>query len=153
VSARKRITLLSIGGIILVATATISLVSFLRQVQDVPSTVTMKIDSKSYTLGVAATPAVQHLGLGNRIWLPENKGMLFEFGKPAVQCFWMKDMHFPLDMIWVSSGKRVEYLQTSVSPDSYPHTYCPNVQAKYVIELNAGEVNKTSIYTGETLHF
>lgn len=151
-SARKRIVLVSIGGVILIAATTYSLFSFLYQVQSTGD-VTLRSGDKRYVLSVAITPAQQQKGLGNRASLPKNQGMLFSFEQPVVQCFWMKDMHFPLDMIWVSSSQRVEYLKADVLPSTYPHTICPDVQAKYVIELNAGQAQEARIHTGETLDF
>lgn len=65
----------------------------------------------------------------------------------------MKDMHFSLDMIWLSSGKRIEYIKGRVSPHTYPHVFCPNVAAQYVIELNAGQVQASAMHPGETLDF
>jgi uncharacterized membrane protein (UPF0127 family) len=152
VSARKRIVLLSIGGVALVVVAAVSLFNFLHWATNSDVTV-LKSNNKRYTLQVAATTRSQALGLGNRTSLPKNQGMLFVFQKPAVQCFWMKDMHFPIDMVWVSSDRRVEYVESNVSPKTYPHLFCPAVQARYVIELNAGQAKQADIRTGKLLSF
>lgn len=151
-SARKRIVLFSVGGIVLVIVVAFSLLSFLHRATNM-DLVVLKSNNKRYVLQVAKTRSAQALGLGKRASLPENQGMLFVFQQPAVQCFWMKDMHFPIDMIWVSSSKRVEHIESNVSPKSYPHTFCPNVQARYVIELNAGQAKKAGIRTGRLLSF
>jgi uncharacterized membrane protein (UPF0127 family) len=148
VSARKRIVLLTVGGIALVVAIALSLLGTRAGTQ-----VTLESAGRKYTLQVAATPAARELGLGKRMSLADNRGMLFVFSSSQEQCFWMKDMHFPLDMIWVSSTHRVEYVETAVSPTTYPHIFCPDVMAKYVIELNAGQASQAGIRTGKTLRF
>lgn len=138
------------GGVALIVATVFSLLSFIPHN---PNDVILKAESASYVLQVANTPAERALGLGVRASLPSDQGMLFVFGQSAVQCFWMKDMHFPLDMIWLSTNKQVEYIQSDVSPNTYPHTFCPHMSAKFVIELNAGQVERAHIRTGETLSF
>jgi hypothetical protein len=125
----------------------------LTQVAGDSGTTILRTGSKKYTLFVVSTPTTQQLGLGQRASLPKDQGMLFVFGQAAQQCFWMKDMHFPLDMIWLSPSHRVEHIQPDVSPKTYPNSFCPDVTAQYVIELNAGQASAAGIYTGERLSF
>lgn len=99
------------------------------------------------------TPAAQTRGLGGRKSLPVNEGMLFVFAHPGQQCFWMKDMHFPLDIIWLNGSKQVVFIKSNLSPKTYPETFCPPNSAQYVIELNAGQAQKARLHTGETLNF
>jgi uncharacterized membrane protein (UPF0127 family) len=152
VSAHKRIVLLATGGTVLLAAAILSWLSVLHQTQDL-NTATLSSGGKRYSLSIAATPQMQQRGLGEQQSLPQNQGMLFIFDQPATQCFWMKDMRFPLDMIWVSTARRVEHIKANVSPRTYPNTFCPAVQAKYVIELNAGQAKLSGMHTGQTLSF
>lgn len=115
---------------------------------------TLYINGRNFSLEVANTPQAQELGLGKRTSLAANHGMLFVFsGTPVVQCFWMKDMHFPLDIIWVDTNKRVVHVEPDVSPDTYPKNFCPSKPAEYVIELNAGAAETAGIHDGETLRF
>jgi uncharacterized membrane protein (UPF0127 family) len=152
VSARKS-DVSTILGLCCLAIILVALLAGIQRQRGSSGAVTLQSNGHQYVLKVAARPAQQHLGLGRIQSLPSSQGMFFIFERPAVQCFWMKDMHFPLDMIWVSSTHRVEHVQTDVRPSTYPHTFCPNVQAEYVIELNAGQAVRASIHTGETLHF
>jgi hypothetical protein len=114
---------------------------------------TLRTSNHSYQLIVAQTSATQEKGLGDRAKLPADEGMLFVFPDQAVQCFWMKNMQFSLDMIWLNSNKRVEYELSNVSPKSYPKTFCPAQPAQYVIELNAGQANSADIHLGQILSF
>jgi uncharacterized membrane protein (UPF0127 family) len=117
------------------------------------STDTLSVNSKKYHLLVAATPAVQEKGLGDRASLSLNEAMLFEFTTPAKTCFWMKDMQFPLDMVWVNSQKQVISIESNVSPSTYPETFCPEAPAQYVFEFNAGQAKAAGLQLGQTLNF
>jgi len=117
------------------------------------SETTLRVNGRTFSLEVAGTPAAQELGLGKRASLPKNQGMLFVFSRPAVECFWMKDMHFPLDMIWLDANKTVVHVEQNVSPATYPSTFCPAATSEYVIELNAGSSRSAGIRDGEILRF
>ena len=107
----------------------------------------------TYTLQVADTDAARNRGLAGRKSLPADQGMLFSYARPGRYCFWMKDMRLPLDMVWTDSDRSVVYLKTQVQPSSYPHTFCPDASAKYVIELAAGQAARANIRTGQKLSF
>ncbi|HEY5667948.1 MAG TPA: DUF192 domain-containing protein, partial [Candidatus Saccharimonadales bacterium] len=69
------------------------------------------------------------------------------------QCFWMRHMHFSLDIIWTDAQRRVVFLKTSLSPDTYPQSYCSSKPTAYVLEVPAGTVQKTGIHLGQVLTF
>lgn len=102
---------------------------------------------------VAATDAERSRGLGDRDPLPVDQGMVFEFADPATYGFWMKDMHFSLDMVWIGPDKRVVGVATDVSPDTYPETFFPPAPVSYVLELDAGSARAFGIATGSALSF
>jgi len=114
---------------------------------------TLRVGERSYRLEIAKTSAAQQKGLGGRVSLLANQGMLFEFGAPAQRCFWMKDMRFSLDIIWFSGTKQVEHIEANVNPSTYPKIFCPTQPAQYVIELNAGQTYAAGIAVGQTLNF
>ncbi len=113
----------------------------------------MHINGHAYTLLVASTPTTQMKGLGDRPSLKINDGMVFPFNSAATRCFWMKDMHFPIDIIWLGVHKSVVYIEANVSPDTYPEVFCPTQPAQYVIELNAGQAKVAGINIGQTVYF
>lgn len=92
-------------------------------------------------------------GLSNRAYLSKGQGMLFSFQNAGVHCFWMKDMHFPIDIIWLNTTKHIQHIEANVTPDSYPRNYCPAVDSKYVLEINAGEASKLGYEKGQRLSF
>lgn len=114
-------------------------------------TTTLVSGSREYTLEIVASKAAQTKGLGGRENLAQERGMIFVFEKPDKQCFWMKDMQFAIDIIWLDSAKKVTSVVPNVSPDSYPMQYCGDATTKYVIELNAGEAKRAGITLGSVL--
>ncbi|HEV2403036.1 MAG TPA: DUF192 domain-containing protein [Candidatus Saccharimonadales bacterium] len=113
----------------------------------------LRTGGQIYYLRQATTATEQAQGLGGRHAMPLYSGMLFIFPTASEQCFWMKDMHFPLDMIWLNSAKQVVYMQAAISPNTYPETFCPESPARYVIELNTGQAHAAHIIVGRTLKF
>src|SRR4051812_16025786 len=86
---------------------------------------------------VADTPAKQEHGLSDTESLPPDQGMLFVFPRSGVYAFWMKNMHYALDMLWLDEQGRVVYIAADVSPDTYPaHTFQSATPARYVLEVN-----------------
>lgn len=112
---------------------------------------TLRMDGRTFVLDIADTPAQQQLGLGERDSLAANRGMVFPYADSGQRCFWMKDMRFAIDIIWLDAQKRVGHIEKSVSPDSYPQTYCPDMAARYVVELQAGMADAAGIKVGDSL--
>lgn len=111
------------------------------------------LKNPAITLDVARTEAARTKGLGGRVQMADNRGMLFIFDTEDTQCFWMKDMHFPLDIIWLDKNKKIQYIQEAAMPNSYPRQFCPSVPAMYVIEVNAGTVKENGLKVGKDLEF
>lgn len=114
----------------------------------------MTVNGHSFWLERAQTPQQLAKGLGGRTSLAADHGMLFIFEDEAARCFWMKDTHIPLDIVWMGSDKIVRYVQPNVQPNSYPHTFCAdNFPARYVVELPAGTAQTRAIQPGTPLHW
>jgi len=73
--------------------------------------------------------------------------MLFIFPKPGRPNFWMKDMNFPLDFIWISGGQVVQ-LSTNIPATQPPVTLTPDQPIDQVLEVNAGFIDKYGIKVG-----
>lgn len=102
-------------------------------------------------LEVAVTAEARARGLSGRSQLPIGHGMLFSFASPGKHCFWMKDMHLNIDIIWLDSRNAVTKIEPNVSPDSYPQLFCPEQDAVYVVELPAGAAERNGLTVGKTL--
>ena len=101
-------------------------------------TTQMHIDGQAINAAIADTDATRELGLGNRSGLHNGEGMLFIFPDDREEAFWMKDMHFSIDMIWISVQGNIVYMAQNISPDTYPQNFAPSSPARYVLELPAG---------------
>jgi uncharacterized protein len=115
--------------------------------------VTAGIGTDQFALWVADTVGKQQLGLGKRQSLPAKQGMIFPYDVDDKQCFWMKDMNFSIDMIWVDAEKRVVHIQPKVSPDTYPQTFCTPTPSRYVVELAPGSVERIRLKVGDPMTF
>jgi len=148
-SAHNRILKISVA----VALPLLLVLTLLRFYGPWNANATLKAGGHTYKLQVVTTAAAQEKGLGGRGSMPLENGMLFVFQGEGIRCFWMKDMQFPLDIIWTNKAHKVVYIQPELAPDTYPRSFCPQQQAQYVIELNAGEAARSGIRVGETLTF
>jgi uncharacterized membrane protein (UPF0127 family) len=110
-----------------------------------------RIGQSHYQLRVADTKQAQSTGLGGRTSMSPNAGMLFSYTGSQKLCFWMKDMHFGLDMLWLDPHRKIVAIRQNVQPATYPRVYCTTGQ--YVIELKLGEVARSGLHVGQTVHF
>ncbi len=109
------------------------------------------LPSQCISLEHVDTPADRELGLSGRVDMPEGKGMLFVFDQPTKACMWMKDMQFPLDMVWLNQDEKIIKIQRAITPETYPESFCAN-NSLYVIELNSGIADKAGLRVGQQLN-
>jgi uncharacterized membrane protein (UPF0127 family) len=100
--------------------------------------------------------ASQAVGMMYRDSLAKDRGMLFYSAKEVQQPYWMHNVKIPLDIIWLSAGKKVVEI-AEAAPCLKPPKECPNygghALSQYVLELNAGEAKRHGIVTGATIAF
>lgn len=114
-------------------------------------TETISVYGKDIQVYLADDPRIRTRGLSNKTYLPEGEGMLFVFEKPDQYSFWMKEMNFSIDMVWIDEKGKVIFVRESVSPDTYPTLFTPPKPALYVLELNAGEAREFGLTVGTKL--
>ena len=119
--------------------------------QAVFPTTTVTINSRVFKVTVVDTVQSRAQGLSGRSGLSADEGMLFDFARPDRTCFWMKDMQFPIDMIWIDAQGRVTHTERNVLPETFPNKYCGDGQ--YVLEVSAGTVADIDLQTGQVVHF
>ncbi len=105
------------------------------------------------TAQISDRPAMREQGLSGRPLLEASQGMLFIFDRPGIYGFWMKDMRFPLDMIWMDAAHKVVAIDSNVAPSTYPNSYFPPMNISYVLEMNAGAAKNFGIEKGVGLVF
>jgi len=82
--------------------------------------------------------------------------MLFLFAVPGIYRFWMPDMNFPLDIVWIDSNKKVIGISADVSNEfdpANPKFYTPPAPAQYVLEVNAGFASRKNLAVGASVEF
>lgn len=112
--------------------------------------------SKEITIGgeiikvaIANTPILRSRGLSGVPSLGKYEGMLFVFDHPDIYGFWMKDMKFSLDIIWLDETGRIIYVAESATPASYPDVFTPREKALYVLEVNSGFSKENNLKAGD----
>jgi len=113
----------------------------------------VKISGEKIKVELALTPENQEKGLSNISSIGENEGMLFIFEKPLIHNFWMKDMNFPIDIIWIDKDMKVIFIEKNVKPDTYPQTFGPNKDSQYVLEVNALFSEKNNLKVNDSVIF
>jgi len=95
------------------------------------------------------TPAKRILGLSGREELPPETGMWFDFGSPVYPGIWMKEMKFPIDILWFDEGYHVVSFKENALPESYPESFEPSGLSRYVLEVPVGFVKENGIVSGD----
>lgn len=92
-------------------------------------------------------------GLMYRSSLDANRGMFFIFNADDFHQFWMKNMHFDLDILWIDVQGKIVYIGRNIPAcTSNPCTvYTPDQKARYVLELNSGYVASHQWKLGDKL--
>jgi len=111
------------------------------------------INSHDFYLDVALTPQQKEIGLAKYTSLPDNKAMYFPFDHEDYYSFWMKGMHFPIDIIFLRNKKIVTIYSSVPTPsqgqtNSFP-MYKPKSPADSVLEINAGLSEKYGFKEGD----
>lgn len=128
--------------------------TWLPELTHFPSGVdTLRIGEEVIQIEIADTDEKRARGLSGRAHLESGRGMLFIFDKLAIYSFWMKDMNFPIDIVWLASDWTVVGVERLVNPDTYPKVFYPPGAIKYVLELNSGEASRRGIDTGSMVYF
>jgi uncharacterized protein len=114
---------------------------------------TVQIGGAVINVELAATQAEQIQGLSGRTSLASSTGKLFVFNRPSKWGIWMKDMNFPIDVLWINDDLKVVYIVENMSPASYPKVYTPSVFARYVLEVPVGTVKNIGVVVGQSVVF
>ena len=103
---------------------------------------------------LADTQSKRIQGLMFRESLAHNRGMLFVFDKEAQHSLWMKNMRFPLDIIWFDRNKKiVDIYQNALPCKEICKDLIPQSAVAFVLEVNAGFVAKNQIQVGDKVDF
>lgn len=117
----------------------------------------IKAGDKEVMVEIADSNEKRAQGLSGRESLGENQGMLFVFPDAMRRSFWMKDMHFPLDILFIRNGEISEIARKVPAPgegeDGTDITLISNHPASAVLEVNSGWAERHDIQVGDKVEF
>lgn len=118
-------------------------------------TATLELKGETLQALVAKSPRHQYQGLGKRDTLAPYDGMLFIFTIPHRVGIVMREMRFPIDIVWLDQGAVVD-IAPSVplepnKPESQLTVYRPRLPANTVLELPAGWAEAKGLKLGDRL--
>ena len=105
----------------------------------------------TFTVEIAANEAARQKGLMFRTELAPDAGMLFDFDKPGLQVFWMKNTPLSLDMLFIRRDGTVSTIVTN----TIPYTLDPVASSEpvlAVLEINGGRSSELGIQPGDKVH-
>ena len=105
------------------------------------------------SVDVVDTPELRARGLSGRPGLAPEEGMLFLFEAPRIQSFWMKDMRFEIDILWIRDGRIVGItpnVPLPKSPRELPRYPSP-VPCDVVLEIRAGAARRWGLLLGDSV--
>lgn len=101
------------------------------------------------TLAEVADDATERVqGLSDK---QKPQSMLFLFEEKVVQSFWMKDMNFPIDLLWIDES-RIVGIEQNMQPETPVHTlFSSTIAVNTVLELPVGSVDELHLKVGDAL--
>lgn len=108
------------------------------------------IKSKKINIEIADDDNEKATGLMFRESLAKDSGMLFVYNDSKVRNFWMANMQFPLDMLFINESKTVIKIEhASLCENKVCNIYNSNLPARYVLEVNSNFSEENNIKTGD----
>ena len=111
----------------------------------------IQLKGEMVRITVADSPLERSQGLSGREGLAADEGMLFVFPEDGVYGFWMKDMLFSIDMLWLDASGNIVHIEKRVAPETYPQSFSSTVPARYVLELPAGYSDEHNLSVGDNM--
>ena len=112
------------------------------------------IDNHTFTVFEAKSEKEKELGLSGRNSIGDNQGMIFIFDKPDTYGFWMKNMKFAIDIIYISN-KKIVTIYPNVpfpkDPTQELKIYTPSEPADTVVEFKSGTTLKYNFKVGDSV--
>lgn len=113
----------------------------------------IEIGEQKLAVEIADNPLARARGLSDRASLEPNEGMLFVFESASQPGFWMKEMNFPIDIIWIAPDQTILGWENDVAPETYPRTFYPPAPIRWVLEVHASNPLTDQLRLGERVKF
>lgn len=111
------------------------------------------IQNHSFSVFEAKTEKEKQIGLSARTSIADTQGMIFIFDKPDTYGFWMKNMKFSIDIIYLKDKKIVTIFPSvpfPKDPTEELKIYTPSEPADTVLEFKAGTAQKYNFKVGDS---
>ncbi len=111
------------------------------------------IGGQIFSVEVAADKNSRTKGLSGRDSLAADSGMLFVFADKSIRSFWMKDMEFALDLLWLDGNKIIGYEQ-NIQPAADANelvVYTSPLPVDRVLEVSAGTIERLEVEPGDQI--
>ena len=119
----------------------------------------VELGGVAFMVDIADDASERSQGLSGRAGLPDEGGMLFVYQEPVVPGFWMRQMRFPLDFVWIGQNCEVVDVTLNVpapgagTSESELTLYHPAAPILYNLEVNAGTAARHGIEVGDAVRF
>lgn len=113
--------------------------------------VAMTIGDHPVRASVADNATTRQRGLSDTPYLPEDIVKFFVFPEDNTWGIWMREMRYPIDIMWIDTDGAIVHIEHGVAPETYPETFRPDVPARYVIEAASGFVAEHEIEVGTSV--
>jgi uncharacterized membrane protein (UPF0127 family) len=119
---------------------------------------TLKINENKFLIDIAEGKEETQMGLSGRKSMCDTCGMFFIFEGESNYAFWMKDMSFDIDIIFIDGNKKIVEIYSDVKKEGY-NKKSPELSEKikntkpaiYVLEVNAGKAKEHNFKIGDSV--
>jgi uncharacterized protein len=121
-----------------------------------PPSPTASIDGHTFKVEVVKSEKDKEIGLTKYSSLSDDKGMDFPFDSEGIYPFWMKNMKFPIDILFIDKNKIVDIKESLPPADPNQQnipTYAPSHVVDNALEISAGLSEKYKFKVGDSVTF
>lgn len=119
-----------------------------------------EIKGHKFQLIVVKSDKDKQVGLSKYKEIPDDKAMVFVFERADIYPFWMKDMKFPIDIIFISESLNPSGIKDNKIVTIYQNLpinnltiYPPTQSSDRVLEINANLSKKYGFSVGDFVKF
>ncbi len=114
----------------------------------------ISVRGRVFKADVADSMLKQMIGLMYKESIRSDECMLFNFDYDAEHGIWMKNMIFPIDVVWLDSKMRIVHIKRDIQPCRKTfgcRTYYAGKKNRFVVEFKAGTARKLGLKIGDSV--
>lgn len=104
----------------------------------------------TFQVQIADDAFSQTFGLMDRDTMLADAGMMFVYEESRIVQFWMKNVNFPLDLIFVDECGRVTQIHANAQPNDTT-IISPDAPVRAVLEITGGASERVQIKPGDSV--